>query len=419
MNLLPQPTDLLPEATVKMLEFLHLCSDSFYHPTPEEEPLLRFVYVALCVLKAHRLKKNAAIQSTVSEWKSIPHYVAAQLLCCRFEELKELFWSFNILFCGSRMIFSKHSNCFTNRDYHVARANYVPNVFPPCSVEQSKSNSHNVVYSTQFTVPSVRFNKCSHLPSLAVELPLGKMLEGRVVAIFCSCRTEASTREQPLPPDNILYGFVLNIRQSPNKDVLVQIGFPSFNSVQLLSQCLWQCSNVDLLFLSSTLHTTLWPRLISLTRLLPLADRPVDCQMFQTCQLPEATFQQNLCAWLTVISMATGSDDTSGGLLPSLTKRKKPSSLLQEAQKFCVAHTMDETQTTAFLGMNYSPIALIQGIPGSGKTFVAQKAAEFRLKYNLNDTVLVGSYKNVSTDHLCEEANQHPEEVCSTCSCFS
>eukprot|EP00005_Dracoamoeba_jomungandri_P009055 CAMPEP_0174267192 /NCGR_PEP_ID=MMETSP0439-20130205/32763_1 /TAXON_ID=0 /ORGANISM="Stereomyxa ramosa, Strain Chinc5" /LENGTH=1810 /DNA_ID=CAMNT_0015354553 /DNA_START=1380 /DNA_END=6812 /DNA_ORIENTATION=+ len=72
---------------------------------------------------------------------------------------------------------------------------------------------------------------------------------------------------------------------------------------------------------------------------------------------------------------------------------------------------MDSTQHAAFQGVQTSPIVLVQGIPGSGKTFLAQHSAEFRCLQNRNLQVLIGSYKNVSTDHLCEEANYKPHRL--------
>ena len=45
----------------------------------------------------------------------------------------------------------------------------------------------------------------------------------------------------------------------------------------------------------------------------------------------------------------------------------------------------------------------------AGKTFIAQRAAQFQMENRgKHQSVLIGSYKNVSTDHLCEEADGKP-----------
>ena len=81
LHLLPQPEDLLPKAVEKMLAFMNHCALDVYAPSPENEPLLRLkVQAGGPSFAGH----GSGVQRTVKKWRSIPHYTAAQLLCCRY-----------------------------------------------------------------------------------------------------------------------------------------------------------------------------------------------------------------------------------------------------------------------------------------------------------------------------------------------
>ena len=273
--------------------------------------------------------------------RSVPHYCAAQLLSCRYEDLRELFVTFSILFSGgkppvppphpslprgarTRVRINEH---YAKRDFRLARCNYVPGARLLTVVDTT--TSHYRAYFTLRLLVNPATLYAPGLPDINLD---DRALQGRVVCLLLGAGEE-STRQSPAFPSSIVYGFVLQVL-NPNPgfggrggrgrgagrgegagrgsgDIIIEIGLPSAAALDILSREVadqraqqaeivssstaasshgkrhrGQCV-IDLLFLTSCLHNTLWPKLQSLTRLLPNHMRPRDCQTHDLAPLPQ------------------------------------------------------------------------------------------------------------------------------------
>ena len=179
--------------------------------------------------------------------------------------------------------------------------------------------------------------------------------------------------EAPVAPAALVYGYVVRCdEKASGKSIryVLSIGFPSLNCLNVLRQASTKgVLRMDLLFVTSALHITLWPKLAALTRLLPPCDRPIDCQSVSCAQLPAALLPQTICAWLPVFSMTDDGSllEKSGKEgLPTLETFLKnrgeldPQQFREQQQRFAEHHTMDKTQTDAFFDTCRCPIVLVQ-----------------------------------------------------------
>jgi hypothetical protein len=153
LSLLPQPLDLLPESVAEMLVTMDACVEERHTPAADHEPLLA-------------LRPGSENQQTVLRWQSIRHYCAAQLLACRYEELREVFASFDVLFSGGVGVALPpgHSRAggtggeLSDRDIRTARINYIPAVRMGSSVQ---------VHSYSLKPANANHGKILHLPHLS------------------------------------------------------------------------------------------------------------------------------------------------------------------------------------------------------------------------------------------------------------